>query len=789
MQHPPDFDLEIEVAGAGYTVQVLAAFGVGELPPQPFALPLDLAQLPHDRSDVAGYIAQARVTRLSGNQELLHARELGGALFDHLFTREVLACFTESRAKLAPNQILRLRLRLPPALVSLPWELLYDRRKDEFLALAPDLTLVRYPELPTPIAPLQTEGALQIVAVLASPQGYRPIKLEREQRRIELALKQPLEAGQIALDIIRGPDTLGQLRARLRRPVHVLHILCHGDIDEVRGEGVLIFEDADGVSEKVSAELLRLQLQKQRGQTRLVMLNACLGALPPNDSPFSSVAAALLRGGVPAVIAMQFEIAEDTASELTRVFYAELAAGTPVDLAVNEARLHLYGYDSFRLDWVIPVLFMRSENGALFEVAQAPTAKPALPTPILAAPLPAPALPKSRFSPPPWVWLALVILLMLLVLSQPLGRILSTMRISISSEIGPTSAAIAPTLATEPGLPAGPTSAPEMQTTATALAATGLTQTLAAATALAAPTQTMAAAAIPANSTPAPPATTIAAIEPATAVPAIEQIAFSSYQGNSIMISIMNNDGGGLRTIQLEGNANNPTWSPDGKRIAFELKRDNISDIYIANIDGSGLMNLTADAANDGDPAWAPDGTSIAFVKFDNQTRKNEIYTIGVDGQNQQKRTRTSSQSDEFPAWSPDGQQIAFASKQNNHYDLYVLSLVGKPLIRLTDTPNTDETAPAWSPNRQTIAFAAKTEGVGQIWTINVNGEARTQLTDTNAIDESPTWSPDGKRIAFDSNRERGYKIWVMNADGTGLRRLTDDPTSNEGDVAWWPTK
>jgi hypothetical protein len=53
------------------------------------------------------------VTRLSGNQELRRAREFGGALFDSLFTREVLACFTESRAKLAPNQILRLRLRLP----------------------------------------------------------------------------------------------------------------------------------------------------------------------------------------------------------------------------------------------------------------------------------------------------------------------------------------------------------------------------------------------------------------------------------------------------------------------------------------------------------------------------------------------------------------------------------------------------------------------------------------------------------------------------------------------------
>jgi spore germination protein GerM len=118
-----------------------------------------------------------------------------------------------------------------------------------------------------------------------------------------------------------------------------------------------------------------MQLQKQYGQTRLVLLNACLGALPAGDDPFSSVGAALLRGGVPAVIAMQFELAEDAAAELARVFYAELIAGSPADLALTEARLHLYGRYPTRLDWAIPVLFLRADDGVLFEVTadQRPT--------------------------------------------------------------------------------------------------------------------------------------------------------------------------------------------------------------------------------------------------------------------------------------------------------------------------------------------------------------------------------------------------------------------------------
>ncbi len=83
---------------------------------------------------------------------------------------------------------------------------------------------------------------------------------------------------------------------------------------------------------------------------------------------------------------MQFELAEDAAVELARVFYAELAAGTSVDSALAEARLHLFGRYPTRLDWAIPVLFLRAENGALFAVP----AQPQLATP---PPVPPPAPP------------------------------------------------------------------------------------------------------------------------------------------------------------------------------------------------------------------------------------------------------------------------------------------------------------------------------------------------------------------------------------------------------------
>ncbi|HEX5691693.1 MAG TPA: protein kinase, partial [Roseiflexaceae bacterium] len=358
---PPatEFDMTISGTADGYNVVVTSINASQGWRPQPFEMPFDLATLARRRRDVDEWVKQARIRRLSANDELRLAREFGGALFDSLLRGEVLDAFRAQRASLPEGERLRLRLRLPPELAPVPWELLFDTRDEQFLALAPDLALLRYPQLPDQVAPLRVEGPLQVVVVLASPDGgdYPPIRLDRELRRIENVLKGPIEQGRIALEVIRGPGTLDQLRARLRNSIHVLHVLCHGDLDDSRG-GVLIFEDADGAADPVGAELLRGLVQRR--QPRLVLLNACLGALPAGDDPFSSVGTALLRGGVPAVIAMQFELAEDAAVELARVFYAELAAGTSVELALAEARLNLYGRYTTRLDWAIPVLFMRA---------------------------------------------------------------------------------------------------------------------------------------------------------------------------------------------------------------------------------------------------------------------------------------------------------------------------------------------------------------------------------------------------------------------------------------------
>ncbi|MEI8165865.1 MAG: SUMF1/EgtB/PvdO family nonheme iron enzyme [Chloroflexales bacterium] len=395
------FDLRLHRAGEQLLVRATAPGLTPDVPAQPFVLPFALAAVAAQRGDAATWVKQARIVTRRRPEELRKARELGQLLFRHLFTGEILAAFRTRRAHLRPGEHLRVRLHLPPELATLPWELLNDPQngaEGTYLALDPSVSLVRAVErAPQSLPPLV--GPLHLQLVVASPGGddYPALNVEREIRRIEAALRDPVASGTLILDpVIRGPNTRDQLRNRLRSgrggAAHLLHVIAHGDMDsEARGAGVLIFEDAAGHPEPTSAEWLARLLHRQSEPTRLVLLNACLGALPATQDPTSSLAGALLQAGVPAVIAMQFDLADDAAANLARVFYAELAAGAPLDQAVGEARSELCESYPHRLDWLVPVLFLGHEDGAL--IARAPGSV----TPVrqAAPPPPAPATPPA----------------------------------------------------------------------------------------------------------------------------------------------------------------------------------------------------------------------------------------------------------------------------------------------------------------------------------------------------------------------------------------------------------
>ena len=228
-----------------------------------------------------------------------------------------------------------------------------------------------------------------------------------------------------------------------------------------------------------------------------------------------------------------------------------------------------------------------------------------------------------------------------------------------------------------------------------------------------------------------------------------------------------------------------PTWSPDGSRIAFASDQKGQSDIWVMDSDGSNLVNLTNDEAEDHSPAWSPDGHWIAFASL-RDARYWELYVMRPDGSDVQRLTWWEDASDLSPSWSPDGTRLAFASKRDGNWEIYTMDRDGSNLVRLTDDP-ADDTSPAWSPDGSRIAFATTRDGYAEIYVLPIIGGQPVNLSNAPfSTEHGPTWSPDGGRLAFYSDQDGEWDIYVMASDGSDWVKLTGDDT-NDQVPAWRP--
>ena len=263
------------------------------------------------------------------------------------------------------------------------------------------------------------------------------------------------------------------------------------------------------------------------------------------------------------------------------------------------------------------------------------------------------------------------------------------------------------------------------------------------------------------------------------------KIAFSSTRDGNSEIYIMDGDGGNqVRLTDDPARDYEPSWSPDGDRIAFN--RD--SNIHVMDsdvMDGWVLMNLTG-ISGGSEPAWSPGGAKIAFTRF--KALQEQVWLMDADGQNQTLLTHVGPNSS--PAWSPDGKRIAFASSRDRGSQIYVMDDNGGNQKRLTQDIGLKDN-PSWSPGGQWIAYDLFTISlVYEIHVVKTDGSGLTRrLTRGQPHKILPAWSPDGRSIAYVSTKNVNIgsrqEIHLMTADGDYLKQLSKH-RSGETDPVWF---
>ncbi|MES1245897.1 MAG: CHAT domain-containing protein [Acidobacteriota bacterium] len=351
---PLDFQIEKDSARGAFVVHLAAGSS-------------------RERADFAYQLANPRLRRVQENIEqnvcrLDELRDIGTNLWAGLMAGQVGELFETVRQG---NRGVRFqfRLNLPAELEPLPWESLYHERDFGFVSSHRDHVILRLPPdvIDAPAAPPQITSALRILVVIPMGSG---LGTDTEMHNLRVAVGSVGDS--VLLDNLAGRVTPDALENRLRDGRwDVLHFIGHGELGD-NGRTKVRLNSPRGEDSWMDGEVFAEVL---RGSgVRLAVLNCCEGARPMPGQSLSGLGPLLLRAGVPAVVAMRYEIHDDTAILFSEQFYRALLNGPApgrVDLALEQARRAIYlnqNEHSPARGFITPVLFLAPSCEQLFRI-------------------------------------------------------------------------------------------------------------------------------------------------------------------------------------------------------------------------------------------------------------------------------------------------------------------------------------------------------------------------------------------------------------------------------------
>ena len=332
----------------------------------------------------------------------LEAEAYGMTLFNALFAGDIRRAYDKATgiAEATTGGRLRIRLWVDNAAVELhaiPWERIYHLHRGRAVPLgASTLTpFSRYTSLEIREPPPVAEAPIRILAAISNPldlpSGLAPVDVEAEIDNLRRALSELRRQDKIQVTLLPGrTGVTPELRSKLEKEgyaivegttnlfniaphlakSHIFHFVGHGAFrrrsERGDGQAALYLEKADGAWQAVKDEEILSMFAALGTLPHLIFLVACESARrdAQAESPFVGLAPKLVQAGVPAVVAMQDLVPIDLSRLLAGEFYARLAEHGEVDRALNQSRLQVF--DRNRIEWAIPVLFMRIRKGRLF---------------------------------------------------------------------------------------------------------------------------------------------------------------------------------------------------------------------------------------------------------------------------------------------------------------------------------------------------------------------------------------------------------------------------------------
>jgi TolB protein len=262
------------------------------------------------------------------------------------------------------------------------------------------------------------------------------------------------------------------------------------------------------------------------------------------------------------------------------------------------------------------------------------------------------------------------------------------------------------------------------------------------------------------------------------------QIAFSSRVGRFKELFVMEMDGSNIRQLTNDrGLAVSSAWDPSGTKLVYTSYRNRVPDLFLIDINSKSIKQLTRTSDMEVGAHFL-NAQQVVFSRTEGFD--SDIMVMNIDGSGARRLTPPNRAIDVSPVASPDGSRILFCSNRGGGPQIYVMGSDGSNPTRVSFGQSNYCTSPAWSPVGDKIAFVCQSDGGQNLFISNTDGSNTVQLTSVGK-NEDPEFSADGRYLTFSTTQFGGaFSIAIMRADGLSMKQIT---SSRGGDYepAWGP--